>query len=226
MKKLSRRARQIRFLGIIALVFGGIVSISQPSVEGINNLEDTYPEAIIMTSEEYDIFITEEEIVNDDDNNEWEVFVNNSVENLTTNDIDPILLNNQEIVQIADELCEEYNFPLDVFLGLINQESTFKVDAYNPDGSYGLAQINKVNHEWLSEELGIEDFYDPTSNLEAGLYLLKHYEETYKPDSMHMLLMMYNMGPNRAKDFFNDNIFSTNYSKDIIRYANNLNIGI
>lgn len=216
MMKLSRRMRQLRFLVIILMVIGTTVILTRPST-GTNPEESPASTKYIV-----DVDNADEDVSEVEENIEWEELAIISAEALSVKEEPKSITTKEEIIKIASELCDEYDFPLNVFLGLINQESTFRIDAYNKDGSYGLCQINKVNHSWMKKELGITNFYDPKSNMEAGLFILKHYENTYNPDSMHMLLMMYNMGPNRAKDFFNDGIFSSKYSKDIINYATTL----
>lgn len=216
MTNLSRRMRRLRFLVIILMVVGTTVMLTIPST-GTNSEEN-----FVNTKHIVDVSSTDEDVSDTEENMEWEELVAISIEALSVKEGPKPETTKEEIIKIASELCEEYDFPLNVFLGLINQESTFRIDAYNKDGSYGLCQINKVNHGWIKEELGITNFYDPKSNMEAGLFILTHYEKTYNPDSIHMLLMMYNMGPNRAKDFFNDGIFSSNYSNDIVNYATNL----
>ncbi len=148
----------------------------------------------------------------------WEELASLSEEavSIRTFETEPLSL---ELQEYANTMCEEYDFPIEVFMALMKQESDYRADAYNPDGSYGITQIRYLNHDWLNKELDVDDFFDARQNMDAGLFILSHYREVYKPDSMHMLLMMYNMGPNRAKKSFAKGIYSSEYSRSIMEHA-------
>ena len=62
----------------------------------------------------------------------------------------------------------------DLIKAVMSGESDGVVKAYNKNnnGTFdsGLMQINSCNYEWLTEELGITDFYDPEQNIKCGVF--------------------------------------------------------
>ena len=88
-------------------------------------------------------------------------------------------------------------------------------DGISSTNDYGLMQINACNHKWLTEELGITDFIDPYENIKAGLFILRGLLEKY--DSTSKVLMAYNMGENGASKLWEQGIFESNYSKDVLQ---------
>jgi soluble lytic murein transglycosylase-like protein len=112
----------------------------------------------------------------------------------------------------------------DLVRAVINGESDGNPKAYNRNrnGSHdrGLMQINSCNFKWLSEELGITDFYDPRQNIKAGCYMLGQLSRRY--DNMHRVLMSYNMGERKAKKLFKSGTTSSKYSRKAMRKFNQL----
>lgn len=72
----------------------------------------------------------------------------------------------------VDYEIEEY-YPL--VLAVMWRESEFVPTIISKTNDYGLMQINKINHKWLSEELGITDFLDAEQNIHAGVFMLSLY---------------------------------------------------
>ena len=112
-----------------------------------------------------------------------------------------------------------YHIDGDLVLAVISGESEGDIKAFNinRNGTHdsGLMQINSCNHEWLSEELGINDFYEPAQNIKAGVYILSLLTEKY--DSLHRVLMAYNMGERRTRELWKQGIYSSHYSRKITR---------
>lgn len=115
--------------------------------------------------------------------------------------------------------CLSYDYSIDFpfVMAVIEHESTFKSGVISKTNDYGLMQINIGNHEWLSKTLGIADFTDPYENVRAGLYILKNLFEKY--DDPTMVLMAYNMGETGASKLWNNGIYSTTYSQEILAQA-------
>lgn len=109
-------------------------------------------------------------------------------------------------------------------MGLIQQESSFNTKEISETNDFGLMQINKCNHQWLSEQLGITDFLDPEQNIRAGLYILRTLFEKY--DDPAKVLMVYNMGETGAKRLWDKGIFETNYTRKVLTYAEKFKEGI
>ncbi len=84
-----------------------------------------------------------------------------------------------------------------------------------------IMQINSCNHEWLEEELGITDWFDPKQNILAGVYILSRigpYED------VHKTLMSYNCGPSRARKLWADGVNSTAYSRAVVEVLEGLEV--
>ena len=81
------------------------------------------------------------------------------------------------------------------------QESNYTYDAVSHTDDYGIMQINKINHKWLREKLGIVDFFDPYQNIEAGVYLLSKWLVKY--EDPHKALMCYAYGEAGAQRHWN-----------------------
>lgn len=124
---------------------------------------------------------------------------------------------NDEIQQMIVDKCEEYDIDFAFAMAVIFKESSFKPNVISNSNDYGLMQINKINHEWLSEELGITDFLDPEQNVTAGLHILQDLFEKYEYPSL--VLMAYNMGETGAKRLWVQGIYSTDYAEGILQQA-------
>lgn len=111
-----------------------------------------------------------------------------------------------------------YNIDFHFVMGLIQKESNFKINVISRTNDYGLMQINTINHQWLSENFGFNDYLDPYQNTRAGLYILRKLFEKYEDPSK--VLMAYNMGESGAKKLWDKGIESTGYSEDILKKAN------
>ena len=120
----------------------------------------------------------------------------------------------EDIQKYVNSLCEEYGVEFNLAMALIFTESSFRADAKSGTSDFGLMQINKINHEWLSKELGITDFLDPYQNIKAGMYILGGLHKKY--DNMHRILMSYNMGEGGARKAWNNGVYCTDYSNKIL----------
>lgn len=119
--------------------------------------------------------------------------------------------------QMIFEKCEEYEIDFAFTMAVIFRESSFRPDA-DSGSSVGLMQINRINHDWLSAELGLTDFFDPEQNVTAGLHMLRNLFEKY--DDPHTVLMAYNMGEYGAKKQWDKGIFTSAYSEGVLQTAN------
>lgn len=122
-----------------------------------------------------------------------------------------------ETQQMIVEKCEEYDISFAFAMAVIYKESSFTPDVVSKSNDYGLMQINKINHEWLSEKLGHTDFLDPEQNVTAGLYMLRNLFDKY--DNPSKVLMAYNMGERGAKQLWVQGIYTTDYAEDILQQA-------
>lgn len=119
-----------------------------------------------------------------------------------------------DIQKFVYSLCEGYEIDFTFAMAVIQKESSFKPDVVSGSNDYGLMQINKINHEWLSELLGITDFLDAEQNIKAGMFILRGLFEKY--NEPELVLMAYNMGETGANRLWQKDIYSTNYTEDIM----------
>lgn len=121
----------------------------------------------------------------------------------------------EDLQEFTYYLSAAYDIDYTLVLAIISKESAFMPDGISSTNDYGLMQINACNHEWLTEELGITDFIDPYENIKAGLFILRGLFEKY--DSTSKVLMAYNMGENGASKLWEQGIFESNYSKNVLQ---------
>ena len=114
--------------------------------------------------------------------------------------------------------CNEYNITehYELVYAVMKVESNYTVDIVSSTNDYGLMQINAINHEWLSNKLGIVDFLDPYQNVDAGIYLLQ--DLLHKYDTVPAALMCYNLGEGGAAKRWRDGVYSTTYTDKVLDY--------
>ena len=111
-------------------------------------------------------------------------------------------------------MAEKYDLDFYLLVALIETESDFQADLISETNDYGLMQINKMNHEWLSKELDITDFLDPYQNMKAGCYVLSKLMDSCD-GNVTKALMSYNMGYEEADTLWKNGIYSTKYSDKV-----------
>ena len=116
-----------------------------------------------------------------------------------------------ELQNYTYDLCVEYSieeyYPL--MLAVMWHESNFNEKAVSETNDYGLMQINKINHKWLSEKFGITDFLDAKQNIKAGVYMLSTYLLKY--EDIDKALMAYNLGETGARRCWSAGKYTTKY---------------
>lgn len=114
-------------------------------------------------------------------------------------------------------VCEEYEVPLKIALGVIQAESSFRADAQN-GSCYGYMQINSINESWLAERIGVTDLTEPYQNIRSGVYILSDLYS--KQGDWHRALICYNYGESGAqKHVFSQGYTTTAYSRTVMGYA-------
>ena len=114
-------------------------------------------------------------------------------------------------------LSYDCNISFPFVMGLINTESNFQYGIISNSNDYGLMQINKINHRWLSETLGVTDFVDPYENTRSGIFILRKLFEKYEEPAK--VLMAYNLGESGASKLWEQGIYETEYSKKVMEKA-------
>lgn len=116
------------------------------------------------------------------------------------------------------EQCKDRGVDFYIALGVIERESDYKSDATGDYGnSKGYMQIFEKWHKERMAEEDVEDLYDPYGNVRVGLNFLAELYEKY--GTWDKALMAYNMGESKAKAFWNEGIFETDYTKVVQRRA-------
>ena len=78
-----------------------------------------------------------------------------------------------------------------------------------------------MNHQWLTDTIGVTDFTDPYQNIRAGVFVLRKLFERYQ--DTNMVLMAYNMGEDAAARLWEKGIYSTDYTEKILNYQMQFN---
>lgn len=123
----------------------------------------------------------------------------------------------EDLQEYTYYLCEAYYIDFDFVMALMFTESSFKADTISATGDYGLMQINKCNHKYLSSALGVTDFTEPYENIRAGLFILRGLFEKY--DEPALVCMAYNMGEYGASVLWEQGIYETAYSNKVLAKA-------
>ena len=114
------------------------------------------------------------------------------------------------------DMCNEYGIvdSYELVLAMMWKESHFKPNTISSTNDYGIMQINKINHEWLSERLGITDFLDAKQSIKAGVYIISTLLNKYNNE--HKALMAYNLGEAGAKRYWKRGTYTSSYSSAVV----------
>lgn len=95
---------------------------------------------------------------------------------------------------IIRRIAHKYNVDPELIHSIIRAESNYNSQAVSPKGAVGLMQLMPGT----AEELGIENLYDPTQNIEGGVRYLKSLLKTYDQKD-DLVLAAYNAGRDAVK---------------------------
>lgn len=169
-------------------------------------LEEEYPEVVYISTEEFSGLNTEEVIMEVD-----EPIMEIDKPIIETYDI-PL---DVEIQEYTIALAEEYKVPHELVFALMEVESDFRTNLISGTNDVGIMQINRINHKWLREELGITDFMDARQNILCGIHMVSELYHKYDGD-LHKTLMAYNMGNTGARRLWDKGIYSSRYSREVV----------
>lgn len=127
----------------------------------------------------------------------------------------------KETQQFTFYLCKGYDIDWTLVMALMQKESSFRSDVISTTDDYGLMQINKCNHKWLTDTIGVTDYLDKEQNIRAGVFVLRKLFEEYTDPNL--VLMAYNMGADGAETLWNKGIYTTPYVDDILTYQAEFN---
>ena len=106
----------------------------------------------------------------------------------------------KQIVAAAAQASEKYNVEVSKQLGLIEKESSFKLNAVSSVGAVGLTQVREKYHPEVLKKVGVRGELikaDASKQVHAGIAVLDSYRKEGEP--LRNALVAYNVGPN-AKD--------------------------
>ncbi|MEG0898456.1 MAG: transglycosylase SLT domain-containing protein [Oscillospiraceae bacterium] len=114
------------------------------------------------------------------------------------------------------EMCNKYKVSPEIIFAIMWRESRYDFEAYNK-GCIGIMQIKLKFWKDEAKLMGLTDLYNPYQNIEAGVYILsKHFN---KYGDYEKSLVCYQNGDKGGKG-----INSNKYSRDVINYANGLEV--
>lgn len=122
----------------------------------------------------------------------------------------------EELQQYTYDMCRYYNIEehYETVLAIMWQESNFVDNIISSTDDYGLMQINACNHQYLREELGINDILNAKENIHSGIYIFKTLLD--KCGNTDKALMSYNMGYGTASKLWAKGTYSSSYSRKVL----------
>lgn len=118
-----------------------------------------------------------------------------------------------EYRDIINEYTSEYGVPEEIVYSVINNESSFRIDAESHAGAIGLMQITPDTFDWLKmktgEKLDVGMLYDPKINIKYGILFLSILHAEF--NDWELSFAAYNAGLNRVKY---DWLLNEEYIKD------------
>jgi soluble lytic murein transglycosylase-like protein len=101
----------------------------------------------------------------------------------------------EEVNTIVSGLCSKYDVDKKLVMAVIDVESGFNAAAVSTAGAQGLMQIMPET----GRDLDLEDPFDPSENIDAGIRYLRYLLDTF-PDR-RLAVAAYNAGPNAVKKY-------------------------
>ena len=202
-------------------VTSNVITVSEQCLSSSIQENDTYANVAKQIDEELNLQLDDDEQTEENINKQQEVqnIASNAIvdtDSITTQYYDIPLT--QDIQEYLFKICNEYSVPIPLLLAVIETESGFNIDSISSTDDYGLCQINIINHEHLSEVLGITNIMDPKQNILCSVYILSGHLN-YTNGDIQLALMCYNCGQGGAQNLWNQGIYTTDYvDKVMSRY--------
>lgn len=133
---------------------------------------------------------------------------------------DPNIPLSADIQAATYRIGSMYGVEPQILYGIMRKESGFTENIVSTDGhDYGICQVRDSNHQWLRNELGDLDFMDAEDSITAAAFMLADIRDNYNYTDWNKILVVYNMGPGNAKDYFAKGNSSSPYSRLVLQYA-------
>lgn len=126
----------------------------------------------------------------------------------------------RELQEYIYEECNKRDLDYSKVLALIERESGYYSLCSGDNGnSKGYMQVYEKYHRDIMEAEGVTDLYEPKGNIRVGLDILQSLYKRYGNSGDHCVLMVYNMGSGTANKLWKQEIYSTEYTREIINRA-------
>lgn len=129
---------------------------------------------------------------------------------------------------IAYNLCQKYQVPFEVMMGLWEKETTFNINIgrkwggdSDPAWYCGIGMLSEEHCYYPLKLKYNVNIHTPLGGLEGSIIVMKEKLEAFDND-LHLALMAYNGGNGYAQRLIDKQIYSTEYSEHIMFVANNL----
>lgn len=119
-----------------------------------------------------------------------------------------------EFQEFVINQAEYMGVPEDIVFAVMEVESGFQYDIVSGTNDYGLMQINRINHDEMERLFGYDNMLDPHQNVVSGIYILSTLYNKYETDEQ--VLMAYNMGESKAKEYWSRGIMRTKYVDKVV----------
>ena len=73
----------------------------------------------------------------------------------------------------------------------------------------------------MNQNLGLSDFLDPYQNIRGGVFILRKLFEKY--EDPELVLMAYNLGEGGAKNMWEQGVYETGYTRDVLSIQKEIN---
>lgn len=120
-----------------------------------------------------------------------------------------------ELQEFTQDLCEERKISYPLVLAMIERETGYRNVDPNGFGSTGYMQVIQKWHEDRMAKFGVADLLEPKGNITVGIDYLAELSAKY--GEVNMVLMAYNMGESRAKELWEDGIYTSDYADYIVK---------
>lgn len=117
-----------------------------------------------------------------------------------------------ELQEHIYKLCEDYGVDYALILAMIEIESAYQKDAVSSCNAIGYMQVIEKWNVDRMERLGVDDLYDPYSNIAVGIDCIAELSEKYPVEAA---LGVYNMGT-KAADLWKEGV-TTRYSDKVMK---------
>lgn len=122
-------------------------------------------------------------------------------------------------------VCQRFEADYDLVLAIMRAESDYQVNVENihdKGKDYGIMQINEVHLEDFYKE-GYTDIFNPYQNIEFAVKFLM--SNTDIAEDEHQLVMAYHFGRQGMREFVKKGYRTTEYSRKVMEYKEELRNG-